>query len=190
MESFQNFLKQFPHYTPKMFDDLRPSLNIVELDSEAYFLKEGQVCKKIAFVEQGMVRVYYLHDGKEITKCFCKENNITCAYSSLITQQPSECFIQAVEKTKLITLSYEALQELYSKDIFWQQMGRIAGEREFIIEETHNRSMRNLSATDRYLHIMENESELLQRVPLNHLATYLQVAPETLSRIRKKILRN
>lgn len=190
MESFKHFLKQFPHFSSSMFEDLKPHLSRVDLKPEEYFLKEGQVCKQLAFIEHGMVRIYYLHDGKEITKCFCKENNITCAYSSFITQQPTDCFIQALEDTKLITLSNESLQELYTKDIFWQQMGRMAGEREFIIEETHNRSMRNLSATERYRHILENESDLLQRVPLNHLATYIQVAPETLSRIRNKIIRN
>jgi len=189
MQAFKNFLNNFPHYSPETFEELDPYLSIVELKANDYFLQEGQTCRQIAFIERGLVRIYYLHDGKEITKCFCKEDNITCAYSSLITQKPSECAIQAVEDTKLITLSYSSLQELYKKSIFWQQMGRIAGEREFIIEEAHNQSMRNLTATERYKHILENESDLLQRVPLNHLATYIQVAPETLSRIRKKILR-
>lgn len=187
MESFQNFLKQFPQYTPGRFDEVLPFLDCIELTAEDYFLKQGKVCRQIGFIIQGMVRIYYLHDGKEITKCFCREHSFTCAYSSLITQQPSECAIQAVEDSKLITLNYESLQKLYSKNSFWQQMGRMAGEHEFIIEESHNKSMRNLSARDRYLHILENESELLQRVPLNHLASYLNVTPETLSRIRKKI---
>jgi CRP-like cAMP-binding protein len=188
MEAFKNFLKQFPHYTPEMFEKLEPSLSVINLETEAYFLKRGQTCRQLAFIEKGLVRIYYLHDGKEITKCFCRENAITCSYSSMITQRPSESSIQAMEETKLIVLSYAALQELYKKNIFWQQMGRIAGEREFIIEETHNQSMRNLSALDRYKHILENESELLHRVPLNHIASYLQITPETLSRIRKKII--
>jgi hypothetical protein len=107
----------------------------------------------------------------------------------MITQTPSECAIQAIEHTKLIILSYASLQKLYQKSIFWQQIGRLVGEREFVVEEKHNQSMRNLSALDRYKHILTNDSELLQRVPLNHLASYIQVTPETLSRIRSKISR-
>jgi len=190
MKAFQDFLKQFPHYSENMFDELLPLLSIVELKTNEYFLNEGQTCKKLAFIEEGLVRIYYMHDGKEITKCFCRENNITCSYSSMITQTPSESAIQALEDTKLISLSYSSLQKLYEKSMFWQQMGRIAGEREFVIEENHNRSMRNLSASERYKHILVNDSELLQRVPLNHLASYIQVTPETLSRIRNKKIRN
>ncbi len=186
MKAFQNFLKQFPHYSEDLFEELSPYLSIKELKKDEYFLKEGQTCKQLAFIEKGLVRIYYLHDGKEITKCFCRENSITCSYSSMISQEPSNCAIQALEDATLITLSYSSLQELYKKNMFWQQMGRIAGEQEYIVEENHNRSMRDLSASERYKHILDNDSELLQRVPLNHLASYIQVAPETLSRIRKK----
>lgn len=189
MEAFKKFLKTFPHYTTEMYEELEPFLSVVEIEENQYFLRDGQICQQIAFIETGLLRLYYLHDGNEITKCFCKENNITCSYSSLITQTPSQFNIQAIEKSKLITLSFESLQALYQKSIYWQQMGRIAGEREFIIEEAHNRSFRNLSATERYLNVLESESDLLQRVPLHYLATYIQVAPETLSRIRNKIVR-
>lgn len=190
MKTFQAFLKQFPHYSDAIFEELLPQISIVNLKMNEYFLKEGQTCKKLAFIEEGLVRIYYLFDGKEITKCFCRENSITCSYSSMITQTPSQSSIQALEDTKLITLAYSSIEKLYQKSIFWQQIGRIAGEREFIIEETHNRLMRDLSALERYKYILENDSELLQRVPLNHLASYIQVTPETLSRIRKKISRN
>ena len=84
-------------------------------------------------------------------------------------------------------MPYANLQKLYTQNLFWQQVGRIASENELITTECHNRFLRDLSATERYKQILENENELLQRVPLNYLATYLQIAPETLSRIRKKI---
>lgn len=190
MKAFQDFLKQFPHYSEELFKELLPHLSKVELKANDYFLKEGQICKKLAFIEKGIVRIYYIYDGKEITKCFCRENNITCSYSSMITQTPSESAIHVLEDTTLITLSYSSLNKLYEKSMFWQQMGRIAGEREFIIEESHNQSMRNLTATERYQYILENDSKLIQRVPLNHLASYIQVTPETLSRIRNKKMRN
>lgn len=190
MEAFKSFLKQFPHFSDELFDQLVPYLSFKELKTNEYFLKEGQTCKQLAFVETGMVRIYYLLDGKEITKCFCKENHITCSYSSMITQTPSQNAIQAIEDTTLIVLSYSSLQALYKTNMYWQQMGRIAGEREFIVEESHNQSMRDLSASERYQHILQHESDLLQRVPLSHLASYIQVTPETLSRIRSKKLRN
>ena len=189
MEAFNRFLKQFPHYTPKAFELVRPYLMIKNISAGDYFLQEGKVCRSIAFIEEGFMRLYYLHDGKEVTNCFCKENTITTSYSSLITQQLSDIAIQAIEPSRLIILSHDSLHKLYEQDLFWQQMGRLAAENEFITTECHNRFLRDLPATDRYIQILENENELLQRVPLNYLASYLQIAPETLSRIRKKISR-
>lgn len=187
MEAFKNYLQQFPHYTPKVFDTVLPYLTEKYIDAGDYFLRQGKICKSIAFVEKGILRLYYLNDGKEITNCFCKENTITCSYSSLITQTESELAIQAIEDSKLLVLSHESLQKLYKKDLFWQQVGRLAAESEFITTECHNRFLIDLTATERYLQVLEEENELLQRVPLNYLASYLQIAPETLSRIRKKI---
>ena len=189
MEAFKKYISQFPHYRPEILDDVLPYLSKKSIESGDFFLKQGKTCRNIAFIEKGLMRLYYLKDGKEVTTCFCKENTITCAYKSLITNTPSDISIQAIEPTDLIVFSYESLQNLYYKELFWQQVGRIAGENEFINTECHNRFISDLSAGERYQEVLENESDLLQRVSLNHLASYLQVAPETLSRIRKKISR-
>lgn len=189
MEAFKNYISQFPHYNQKVLDEVLPYLSIQKLDAGDYFLRQGKIGRNIAFIEKGLLRLYYLNDGKEVTTCFCKENTITCSYRSMITNTPSDISIQAIEPCELIVFSYNDLQKLYEKELFWQQVGRLAAENEFINTECHNRFMSDLSATERYQQILENDNDLLQRVPLNNLATYLQVAPETLSRIRKKIIR-
>jgi len=186
MESFNNYLKQFPHYTPEVFEAVLPYLSIKEIKAGEYFLLHGKICRHIAFIEKGLLRLFYLNDGKEVTNCFCKEQTITTVYSSLITQQVSDIAIQAIESSKLIILSNDSLQKLYEENLFWQQLGRLSAENEFITTECHNRFLRDFSATDRYLQMLKHDSELLQRIPLNYLSTYLQIAPETLSRIRNK----
>lgn len=189
MESFNKYLKNFPHYTPKAFEGVLPHLSIKELEAGEYLLFHGKICRHIAFIESGLLRQFYLNDGKEVTNCFCKENTISTSYSSLITQKESEIAIQAIEPTRLIVMSNDSLQKLYNEDLFWQQLGRIAAQNEFVNTESHNRFLRDLSATERYRQMLENDNTLLLRVPLNYLATYLQVAPETLSRIRNKLAR-
>jgi CRP-like cAMP-binding protein len=189
MESFKNYLQQFPHYNDSVFESVEPHLSLIKLKAGEHFLREGKICKQIAFIKEGLLRLYYINDGKEVTNCFCKEDTITCSYSSLITQSESDIAIQAIEDSTLIVFSYHALQELYAKNLYWQQVGRLAAENEFITAACHNRFLSDLTATERYQQILENEGDLLQRVPLNHLASYMQVAPETLSRIRNKISR-
>jgi len=190
MESFNNYLKQFPHYRPEVFEAVRPYLSVQEVEAGAYFLPHGKICRHIGYVEKGLFRLFYLNDGKEVTNCFCKENTMTTSYSSLITQEESDIAIQAVEHSRLIVLSNDALQKLYREDSFWQQLGRIAAQNELVTAECHNRFLRDLSATERYRQVLEEDGDLLQRVPLNYLSTYLHVAPETLSRIRKKLAKN
>lgn len=189
MESFKNYLKQFPHFKPSIFEDVLPYLSFENINPGDYFLQQGKICKDIAFIEKGLLRIYYLNEGKEVITCFCKENSLTCSYKSLITNTPSDTSIQAIEPCQLIVFSYDSLKRLYEKELFWQQVGRLASENEFINTECHNRFLTDLTATERYQQILENDLDLLQRVPLNHLASYLQIAPETLSRIRKKIIR-
>ena len=71
MEALNKYLKQFPHYHPKVFDDILPFLSVKEIAEEDYFLRHGSVCREIGFVEKGLLRLYYLNDGKEVTNCFC-----------------------------------------------------------------------------------------------------------------------
>ena len=186
MEAFNKYLRQFPHYTPNVYDQVKPYLIEKQLDTGEYFLAQGRVCRSIAFIEKGLLRLHYSTGNKEVTNCFCRENTLTCSYSSLITGSESDIAIQAIEPSHLWVIPYISLQKLYEKDLFWQQLGRLAAESEYITTECHHRFLRDLSATERYKHILENESDLLQRVSLNYLASYLQVAPETLSRIRRK----
>lgn len=189
LDLFRKYLERFPHYSPSVFEKVRPLLSRRKIQAGEYWLPLDKVCRNIAFIEKGLVRLYYLNDGKEVTHCFCRENEITTSYSSLIAQQASEIAIQAIEDCELIELSYASLQQLYDTDLFWQQVGRLSAESEIIRTEGHHRFIRDLSATDRYLQVLEQDETLLQRVPLNYLATYLQVSPETLSRIRKKVSR-
>ena len=190
MEEFKKYLQQFPNYTSNVFENVLPYLSEKTIKAGETLLRQGKTSKDIAFIEHGLFRQYYINDdGKEITSCFCKENSITTSYKSLITQQESEISIQAVEDSKLIIVSLETIKKLLKTEIFWQQFGRLAAENEFIISESHNRFLKDLSATDRYLKILNNDKDLLQRVPLKYLASYLQISPETLSRVRNKTSR-
>lgn len=189
MESFNTYLKKFPQYTPQVFEEILPFLSIKELKEGEHFIKEGKVCREIAFIEKGLLRHYYLHNGKEFSDCFCKEHSLSASYRSLITQTPTDFAVQAIEDSRLIILSYDVLKGFYEKSLFWQEVGRMVSEQEYLLTESHQRMLRNMSATERYLYILEKEPDLLQRVPLGHLASYLQIVPETLSRIRNKIAR-
>lgn len=185
--NFQNYIKQFPHYSDEAFEAALPYFKHQHLEKGECFIEQGVVCKKIAYIESGLFRTYYLNDGIETTTCFCKENTLATSYKSMITNQASDLSLQAIEACKLLTIQFSDLQELYKKNLFWQQIGRLLAEQAFITAECYTRFLNDQTAEQRYLQILTNESDILQRVPLIYLASYLQITPETLSRIRKKI---
>lgn len=188
MESFRDYLRQFPGYTDRAFERAAPLLFEEQFGKGDFLLRMGRTSDRIAFIQQGLFRQYYLLDGKEVTMCFCREYTLTCSYRSLITQQPSELGIEALEKSRVLSLRYRDLQALYGLDAFWQQVGRMAAEQEYVVRDHHTHFLQDLSAAERYAHILQEERSLLQRVSLQHLASYLQVAPETLSRVRKQVV--
>ena len=187
LEQFKQLIKQFPHYTDDAYEIAVPYFKQQKLKKGEYLLTEGHISKKIAFIASGLFRSFYLKDGIEITTCFCKENTFTTSFKSLITKQPSDLSIQAIEDAELLVIQFEDLQKLYEKHLFWQQVGRLVAEQEFITVESYTRFLNDKTAKQRYLQILKHENDILQRVPLIYLASYLQVAPETLSRIRKEI---
>jgi len=185
-DSFKDYLAQFPGFSSESFELVLPHIVERVISEGEFLLEQGKTCRHIYYIVEGLFRISYLHEGKEITTCFCKENGITCSYQSLISRLPSETSIQAIERSRVLIISLESLEELYAKDPFWQQVGRLAAEGEYLVTAQHNRFINDLSATERYLQILNQDKELLQRIPLNYLASYIQVAPETLSRIRQR----
>lgn len=189
MQPFIKYLQQFPNFNVKAIEMALPFVEENNIKAGEFLLSQGNICNHISYIENGLFRQFYLNEGKEITTCFCNPNTITCDYQSFITQKSSMQNIQALEVSKVCSISYDHLQELYKKNDFWQQVGRLAAENEYITSQCHYRFINDLTASERYLQILENDSDLLHKVPLNYLASYLQITPETLSRIRKKIAR-
>ncbi len=190
MEKIRSFLKQFPLYEEQEFEALLPHLTTKNLNKGEFLLRQGKTSRHIAFIEHGLMRLFYIREDREITNCFCKESTFITSFQSFLTGQKSDFAIQAVEPTKLILLSKDTLDTLYKRHVFWQQLGRVTAEKEYIERTCYQRFINDLSATERYEKVLKEESELLQRVPLRDLASYLQITPETLSRIRKDIAGN
>ena len=155
MESFEKYLAGFPHYKPQYFKQALPYLTKKTLRAGDYLVRQGKVCKEIAFVEKGLLRLFYLNkDGREITQCFCKEDELATSYISMISNSASDIAIQAIEPTEVVLLPYKALLELYEQNAFWQQVGRLAAEQELIASECHNRFLSDLSAREKYEQIL------------------------------------
>ncbi len=158
------------------------------LAAKELYLREGEVCREMGFIEKGTMRMYYVAaDGEEINVDFFFENDFATSYQSFITQTPGKYFIQALTDCELTTVSHASLQHAYANSPQWQQFGRIIAERVFIRAEQRKENLMFYDAEERYQNLLATRPKIFEQVPLYHIASYLGIKRESLSRLRKKL---
>lgn len=152
-------------------------------------VREGEYNYNLMIVTQGLLRNYVLdNDQDEITVLFTKEGQITTNYASVLFNQPSTEFVVAMESTVVGLCDHKLLEELSENNINLMKLQRDGFRENLMNEIKKNQSHTTLSAEERYLDFVKNNSDLFQRVPLKHIATYLGVTDISLSRMRKRII--
>ena len=152
-----------------------------------FFLADGQICKQVGFVTKGLMRYYINHDGEEKTYAFSQENQYVCNYESFLPQNPSFKIIQALEDSDVFVISHSDLQVLYAKVREGERYGRIAVEAVFLQMLKDINSFYTETPEVRYERFLTNHPDLQQRISQYHIASFVGVKPQSLSRIRKRI---
>jgi CRP-like cAMP-binding protein len=157
----------------------------ISLKKNEYIIREGQICQSFYFVNTGSLRHYHIEEnGQDATLNLFVQKDWILEYKSFMTQQPSENFIQATTDTELFSLSIWDFHELARASESFLRMGKIL---ELVIRNQDFQQGR-LSPEQKYALLIETKPALLQHFPLKHIASFMGMAPETLSRIRKKII--
>lgn len=151
-------------------------------------LKEGEVCKSIYWVAKGLLRQFYFKNGKELTEYMATENTIVMSIESLFREAPSHQQIQAIEPTIIFELPKAALEREAVRNVNIQMLYRKILEESLIISQVHADMLRFESAQERYAKLVKRSPQLVLRAPLVYIASYLQMTPETLSRVRTSAL--
>ena len=157
-----------------------------KLSKGEIILKQGQVCKKIVFVEKGYLRTFMDKDGLDINTDFTFENNFTTNLKSLRSSLPSDTTIQAGEASIIYEFDKDVLLELYKASPEIESFGRRLVEQLLIMQEEHTNLFKLFTPAGRYKYLLSNKPQIIQRVSVSQLSSYLGIARETLSRIRKK----
>lgn len=150
-------------------------------------LRANKVEKSIYFIKQGIVRAYSNPVDKEITFWFGKEGDTIISMKSYVANQKGYEDIEALEKCELYELKIEDLRRLFNDDIHIANWGRRFAEQELIRTERRLISRQFQTATERYRELLEDHPDLIQRVQLRHIASYLGITQVSLSRIRADI---
>ena len=187
IENFKKYLTGIISMDDVSFELALENLKIETILKGNFLVKEGEICRKIAFVHKGLFRVFNNKDGIEVNSCFCLENTFASSISSIISQTPSSQSIQALENSTVVSFSPETCNQLSSVNKQWQLIRQLLTEKECIRLSDRANFLSYETALEKYQNLLRLHPELIQRVPIQHLASYLGISRETLSRIRSKV---
>ncbi|RZL66605.1 MAG: Crp/Fnr family transcriptional regulator [Pedobacter sp.] len=189
--SFEEIFSVFNALYP-LSDELKSAIRndaeIIEVKKKTKLLQAGEVANSIYFIIKGAARVFYLDkDGHETTTWFLLENELLISVYSFYTGNPSFEYLETLEDCTIISLKREKLNKLYLDFLEFNFIGRRLTEIYHTRNEEQTNNLRMLSAKERYQNLMNTNPKLINRVALGHIASYLGISQETLSRIRKQI---
>ncbi|WP_442266803.1 Crp/Fnr family transcriptional regulator [Tenacibaculum sp. ZS6-P6] len=187
-QSLKNTFEEILKISNEDWEIFKLILETKKLKKKEYLLKQGQICQGIFFLSKGLIRTFHINnDGKEINTSFYLQNDFLREIESMTNNIPSVKNIQAIEDSTVFYIDKDKLTKLYEKSVFYQKMGRMILEKLIISEQKYSSLQISHSPKERYLYILENNPELVKRIPLQYLASYLGISRESLSRIRKRI---
>ncbi|AFK04277.1 putative transcriptional regulator, Crp/Fnr family [Emticicia oligotrophica DSM 17448] len=187
------YMKELFDYFDKFLKLSAETQNILAGVCSTVFLKKnellqpiGHTCKTIYFVQSGIARIFYYKDGVDITESFAFAGNIIVRVESLFTGKPSKKAIQVLEDSEIIAINATKLFKLYDEYPSIERLFRLIFENGYV--ETVNRieSIQFHTAEERYLSLLK-QTNIVQKIPLKHIASYLGITQVSLSRIRASI---
>jgi len=154
-----------------------------------FYNKQNVVCKDLGIVTKGIFRVYYVDPSTDEEKniFFFSEKQFIVSFRSFIYQSPCNYYIEALEDSEILYISFEDLQNLYRTYQPWERFGRVLAEYFFSQSQGRTEDLLFLSHEDRYVNLLKEHNGIVQRVQSYHLASYLGIKNPSLSRIRKRI---
>jgi len=180
--------RRYSTMTHEELDVLESILVPMKFQKGEMILKEGEVCRHIYWVVRGLVRQFYYKNEKELTEYMAAENTICMSIESLFKEQPSHQQMQAIEPTVIFAIPKDRLEHEAVRNTNLQMLYRKILEESLILSQIHADMLRFESAQERYAKLVKRSPQLVMRAPLVYIASYLQMTPETLSRVRTQQL--
>lgn len=190
-ESFLTFLSGFGRLSEADASLFAAACTEAQYSRGDYFIREEEVCHRIGFLLRGVARVYHIANDKEYTSYFNlpQRNRMVGSFESFLTQRPSRESIHFLQDTELILISRSKLYELYDQSPAIQELGRRMAEYNYVLAMERIYSLQHDTAQARYEKLLDIYADLVNLVPHHYIASYIGVTPESLSRIRKDLMR-
>ncbi len=180
--------RKYSTMTHDELDILESILVPMKFSKGQSILSEGEVCRNIMYIDKGLVRQFYFKKNKEVTEHLGVEGNIIMCIESLFKEEPTKLQVEALEATTIYALPKKRLEEVALHNVNIQILYRKILEESLILSQVHADLVRFETAQDKYKRICKLMPKVIMRAPLVYIASYLQMTPETLSRVRTAAL--
>lgn len=184
-----SFLAQFNLFTEAEIEHTISLFSSRKINKSDYFIREGQKCAEVAFIEKGIFRSFYSSQtGDEITYCFRFPGDLIAAYSSFITGNGSLENMQALSDAELLVVRRKDIDLLVEENPNWVKFLKVIAEQNYLELEGRVFQLQRDSAQERYENLIKEQPEYIRKISVQHLASYLGITPRHLTRIRKQFL--
>lgn len=194
-QTFRDKLLHTFEIKEELFDELFSLLKFKEVKKHEYILKENNICSFIGITICGSLRTFYINEnGEEVNYLFHfdhrLEDIVFTDYDSFLRNSSSKLNIQALENATVCLISYNDWERLCNSSTYWQLFSKKMTEQVYFFAKKRIEDLLYYSPENRYLKLLKENPLLFQKIPQRHLASYLGITPQSLSRIRKRICTN
>lgn len=188
VKSFYKFLQKFTDLTDdELNHHLSPYIKVRRFGKKEIILRAGEIENYNNFIVKGLARKYYKNGRQETNTQISMEGHLILSQESFHSRTPSEYFIETIEPTTFVSISFDDLEKAYRHSHKMEHLGRMVITYAMIIKDRWQMQMVKMTPRERFLNFVTKNPELMQRVPQKYLASYLNIKPETFSRFKHLI---
>jgi CRP-like cAMP-binding protein len=184
VKALKEYLARFIELTDEEFEVITSIAEVRTYDKKVRLIDEGEYENYFNFIVKGLARKFFYKDDEEIITQLAKEGELISSSVSYLSGEKSLYIVETIEPTTFLSFSKENIEMLYARDKKWQRLGRLVITDLFLQKENWDLERMLYSTQERFVRFVSNNSNLFQRVPQKYLASYLNIQPETFSRLK------
>ncbi|HUQ64886.1 MAG TPA: Crp/Fnr family transcriptional regulator [Flavitalea sp.] len=184
VKALKDYLARFIELTEEEIEQLTTLAEVRTYDKKVKLIDQGEYENHFNFIIRGLARKYFLREDEEIITQLAKEGEIINSSVSFLSGERSLYIVETIEPTTFLSFSRDSIEKLYAADKKWQRLGRLIITDLFLQKENWDLERILYSTQERFVRFLSTNSNLFQRVPQKYLASYLNIQPETFSRLK------
>jgi len=188
LDALRQYVSNYAQLTEAEFDSMSEKIEIREFDKKQQLIGIGEMEIYLNFVVKGLARKYFFKGQEEIITQIAKESDLINSSVSFLNQTPSTYVVETIEPTVFLSMTKDNLENMYAGSHKMEHLGRLIVTNLFLQKEEWDHERMRLTTRDRFVNFVKNNPDLLQRVPQKYLASYLNIKPETFSRLKHLLL--